>query len=271
MLIIAAGVLLYTALHSGLLHHWTVQKVAQKASESLNTPVHINNFQVSVSKGTIDLYGVTAEGTNPNVATGAATLPPLLQVQHIEVAAPLGAILTGKMTVNNIVIDHPVVHLIVTQDGQTNLPNMASSSSSGGTNLFQAGIRHLVLNNGEIYVNDRKDTLDADLHDLAVEANHNVGDGGQYAGTLSYANGHINYDHYAPIPHALAAKFEAATVRHDPERREADQREFAGDAERVARKLQQPGDPCEIRGDAGPGRDAHASRRTIPCPLEPWW
>ena len=36
--------------------------------------------------------------------------------------------------------------------------------------MFDLGIRHLLLERGEIYYNNRKSELSADLHDLALQS-----------------------------------------------------------------------------------------------------
>jgi len=209
VVLVAGGLLVYTALHGGPLHQYAISRVEQELSSSLNGPVHIDNLRVYPSLGIVDLYGATVRGSNPNGANAAASAAnlPLLQVEHLHLGVRVSELLHGKVDLNNIVIDHPIVHLIINQNGQTNLPDLTSSSNSN-TSVFDLGVRHAAINNGEIYVNDRKNTLNADLHDVDVQADHVAGTSGKYTGTLSYNDGHLDYDSYAPVPHALQAKFE---------------------------------------------------------------
>ena len=39
----------------------------------------------------------------------------------------------------------------------------------------------MAIKNGQVYVNDRKNTLDADLHDLTFNSNYDASNGGQYS------------------------------------------------------------------------------------------
>ena len=206
VLLLAAGLLIYSVLHGGPGSQYVAGIMQKKAAAALNTPVHLQKFNLDFSKDEITLNGVTVAGAKvsaPNVSNTA----PLLQVQKLQIGAPLGELLHGKLVVNSIVIDHPVVHLIINAQGETNIPNFSSNNSSS-TSVWDMGIQHAGINNGEIYVNDVKNTLDADLHQLMVQANRTSNGPQPYSGTLSYTDGHLIYNSYAPIPHDLQAKFE---------------------------------------------------------------
>src|SRR5262249_42867407 len=69
-------------------------------------------------------------------------------------------------------------------------------------------IQHVQLEHGEIYYNDVKMPLDADLHDLQLEIKADLlGQG--YDGNLSYRNGRVQYKEMKPLPHNLTAEFNA--------------------------------------------------------------
>ena len=51
-------------------------------------------------------------------------------------------------------------------------------------NVFDLAIRELRLNNGEIYYNDQKTPLEADLHNFAVSANYDPAQK-KYSATLA--------------------------------------------------------------------------------------
>ena len=59
----------------------------------------------------------------------------------------------------------------------------------------------MLLDRGEVYYNDRKMPLSADLHDLTFRSSYDGANGGRYYGTLSYRDGHLQYGTYAPVPH----------------------------------------------------------------------
>src|SRR5260370_1050345 len=103
-----------------------------------------------------------------------------------------------------MVLRNPVVNLQVRNDGTTNLPAIPKSNSN--TSMFDLGIQHVLLEHGEIYYNDVKTPLDAELHDLQLEIRCElIGKG--YDGNLSYRNGRIQYGGTKPIPPNLTASF----------------------------------------------------------------
>jgi len=63
-----------------------------------------------------------------------------------------------------------------------------------------------------VYYNDRETPLYADLSALEFQSSYSAADRGQYFGTLSYRDGHLQYGSYAPMPHDLKAQF---TARRD--------------------------------------------------------
>ena len=112
------------------------------------------------------------------------------------------------MDLNEIVLRHPVVNLLVRKDGTTNLPTPPKSNSNTSTNPFDLGIQHVLLNKGEIYYNDVKTPLDAELHDVQLEIKSELLGKG-YDGNLSYRNGRLQYGDLKPFPHDLNASFKA--------------------------------------------------------------
>ena len=199
VLILAAFVIV----RSARFHDYVLKTVDAKASAALNTPVHLQNFAFHVSSLSLDLYGLTVEGAGPR------TNQPLLQAQHGYLDVSVTSVFHREWYVENITIDHPVVKLFVDQDGNSNLPTLPQSNNSSNTNAFDLGIRHLLVDRGEVYVNDRKMPLYADLHDLRLKSSYDTTDGGRYYGDLAYRDGHLTYGNYAPITHDLQAQFDA--------------------------------------------------------------
>jgi uncharacterized protein involved in outer membrane biogenesis len=130
-----------------------------------------------------------------------------MAVDHLQVGLTIDSLLNKKWHVRDIIVDHPVVRMAVNKAGENNLPKPEKkSTSSGNINVFDLAIRELRLNNGEIYYNDQKTPLEADLHNFAFSANYDPAQK-KYAGDLGYNAGKIVYGKYAPVEHSLQAKF----------------------------------------------------------------
>ncbi len=200
LLVIAAGI--YALLYTNYGHSDLLGLAEKKAGDSLNTRVELQNFALHLSPLRLDLYGLTVYGAGPGANA------PLLQVNHIGLGVRIISILHHQWNLRSVVVDHPVANLIVNSAGQNNLPAMHSSGSSN-TNIFDLAIRHIRLDRGAVYYNNRKSVLDADLHDLSFQSSYDATAGGRYFGTVSYHNGYLQYNAYAPLSHDLQAQFDA--------------------------------------------------------------
>jgi len=203
LLLVVVVVAAFFIVRSARFHDYVLKTVDTKASAALNTPVHLQNFAVNLSTLSLDLYGLTVEGSGPGAGQ------PLLQADHGYLGLTVTSFFRRQWYVRDIVVDHPVVKLIVDKNGNTKLPTLPQSNSNSNTDVFDLGIRHLLLDRGEVWVSDRKEPLYADLHDLRFQSSYDTSDGGRYYGTLGYRDGHLQYGAYAPITHDFQAQFDA--------------------------------------------------------------
>jgi translocation and assembly module TamB len=203
LLLIALGIMVL--LHSSRFHAYVLKTAQEKATAALGTPFQLKDYKLQFNGYNIklDLYGMVVHGAQPYPA------PPLLTVDHITGSAHITSLLHRTWYITDINIDHPVARVFVDKAGKNNLPTMKPSSSSANqTNIFDMGIRHALLSNGEVYFNDHKSALDADLHELSFSSGFDVSKK-MYAGTMSYRNGHLRFGTFAPMPHDLDARFSA--------------------------------------------------------------
>ena len=170
--------------------------------ESTGARLSVVDFKLRLSNISVDLYNVVVRGTEQDHEQ------PLLSADHVQAGLTIDSVLRGKWHVRNIIIDHPVVRLSVDAAGQNNLPKPPKPATSGShTNVFDLAIGALKLARGEIYYNDQEAPLEAELHDLKLNANYDAAQT-RYAGTLSYDNGRLVYGKYAPVEHNMQAGFE---------------------------------------------------------------
>jgi translocation and assembly module TamB len=196
-------------LHSDTAHRYILGKAQQKATEALGSNVKVGNYHLTFSgiSPTLDLYNVVVAGAAPYPD------PPLLTIEHARVGVRVVSVFQKKWYLSEAVVNHPVVHVFVDKAGKDNLPQTKTNGEKQSqTNLFDLGVRHAVLDRGEIYYNNRKSVLDADLHNLDFGAKFDAANP-RYYGTLAYTDGHLKMENFNSIPHSLSAEFEYAPDR----------------------------------------------------------
>lgn len=195
--------------HSQSFRQSLLRKVERSIAESTGAQVSVHDFDVHFGGLKLDLYNVIVRGTekDPN--------QPLLQTDHLGVVLKVTSFLRRTWHLQNVTIDHPVVHVFVNRAGENNFPKAKQkSTSTTKTNIFDLAIQRLALDRGEIYYNDKKSVLDAQLRDLNVNVNFDNAQT-RYFGDLRYDNGRIKYGVYAPMVHSLQAKFDLTPQRFD--------------------------------------------------------
>jgi len=213
--VLVAGIAIL--LHSQRFHDYLLARVRQTATESLNVPVEVQNYTLHFDgiSPTVDLYGLVVHGAAPYAD------PPLLQVEHARIGIRIISLLSRSWYLGEISIHHAVAQLRVDADGRNNLPapKPSQSNKSGIQTLFDLAIRHAQLDQSELYYNDRKSAIDADMHDIMLTAGFDA-TRKVYAGQFEYSDGHFKSAGYAPLPHALHAEFEMSPTHLDLRRAE---------------------------------------------------
>jgi translocation and assembly module TamB len=189
-------------LHTAAFHNYVLNKTRALASEQLGTRVDLQNFALHLSTLSLDIYGLTVYGAEPYPD------PPLLQIQHVQASVRIVSILHRKWYFDKLQIDGPVAKIFTDANGNSNIPKLKSDGSKGNTSVFDLGIRHAALTNGEVYYNDKRSSVAADLQvvefrtmfDAALQ---------KYSGTLSYKDGHLTAGSLQAFPHSLNAAFDA--------------------------------------------------------------
>ena len=204
---------IYFLLHSVTVHRQVLRVAQQKASAALGVEARARDFKLTFSgiSPTVDLYDVSIASAPP------CTTPPLATADHFVASIRVTSLLHQTWYFQEIRLDHPVVRVFEAPDGADNLPKAQSNSGQSSTNVFDLGVRHAQINNGEIYYNNRKSMVSADLHDLAFAATFDVAQQ-SYSGSLVYRDGHLLVGSYNPLPHDLDAHFTATRTTFNLDR-----------------------------------------------------
>lgn len=201
ILIVVAVVGGYFYLKSSSFQRFAITKIADEAYRATGARTEIGGMKFDLWKLTVNLYDITVHGTEQTVR------PPLLHADRLTVGLKILSILHRQVALRELLLVDPLAHIEVSRDGKNNLPTVPPTSS-GRTDIFDLGIEHAQLINGELFYNDRKIPLAADLYDLGINVN-SESVAKQYEGSLSYQNGSVRYADYSPLRHDLDLKFTA--------------------------------------------------------------
>ena len=201
--------LLIVAIVGGLLYIQTssfqafaLHKIVEAADQATGGRTEIGSLDFQLSKLTAHFYNITMHGTE------SAAQPPLLHVDKMTIRLKIVSAIHRQVSLQELLIEHPVIHVEVNRDGKNNLPTAPPSPSSSNTSIFDLAVGHAQLSNGEMNYNDRKVPMDADLQNVTANVRFQSL-AKRYDGSFSYDNGHLQYAHYAPLPHHLNLQFSA--------------------------------------------------------------
>jgi translocation and assembly module TamB len=181
---------------------YLLQIARAKLSETTGIQLDLRDFSINLSGSsiTIDMFDVTIDGAPP------FPKPPILMSEHVRLRIQIVSLIQRKWYLKEFAMHHPVVHIFVDKYGHNNLPMLKDARL--GASIVKLGIRRFVISNGELYYNDKKSALDADVHDLSFQAAFHP-DPSRYSGWLKYSDGNVRFRNLNPMIHTLEAEFEA--------------------------------------------------------------
>lgn len=197
IVLLVAAVVLFT--QTRVFHRYLLAKAEQSVSASLGTRAEARDFDLHFFPISIDFDGVTIHGAGSEPA-------PLLHADRLHIGIKIVSFIRREWQFSDVEIDHPVARILVDAAGNSNLPAPQTSSNS---NPFDLAVQRAVVHRGEIYYNDRKNVVEADLRDLQFTSSYDPAQGGRYLGDVSYRDGRLQFGSYAPVQHALQAHFDA--------------------------------------------------------------
>lgn len=204
VIIVFAGGYIY--LKSDAFKRFALRRIADQANHATGAKATIGGMDFSLSRLTANLYDITLRGTE------SPGQPPLLHADKLTVGVKIVSLLHRKVSLSELLVLRPVVHVQVSRDGKNNFPTTPPSQGSSHTSAFDLAVGHAQITNGEVDYNDQKTPLNADLYDFGTDIRFSAGQK-RYDGTLSYKNGRLQYATYSPLPHNFDLRFSATPDR----------------------------------------------------------
>ncbi len=156
------------------------------------------------------IKGLVIHGREP------AGTEPLFTAEEVQAGLRIDSIWGRRISLNELVVQQPHVHIRVEKNGTTNVPTPprpASINKPLRDTLFELHIRRLVLADGWVLYNDVKTPITVHGGDLrfGLDAGGTL-DHPLYLGNLDWQTMQFTSKRYVPLPVGLSAKF---TLWHD--------------------------------------------------------
>jgi translocation and assembly module TamB len=171
----------------------------QKLSSATGARAEIGGIELQFWPLVANLHNVVLQGTkDPEDA-------PVFKAKKITLRVGIHLLLHQRLTLDELLVDHPVVHIIIDHKG--NVPPASGKSASNLRKLFDLGVGHVLISNAELRYQDQQVRLDAELYDLGTEIK---GDphAQRYTGSVSYRDARLQYlNHHRTLRHSVTARF----------------------------------------------------------------
>src|SRR5580765_2435228 len=114
----------YLYLKSHAFERYALQRIAAEADAATGGRTSVGGMDFSLSTLTAHLYDITVRGTEgPDQA-------PLLHADKLTVGVKSVSALHGQVSLRELLVDHPVVHVQVDSQGRNNFPTPPPSQST---------------------------------------------------------------------------------------------------------------------------------------------
>jgi translocation and assembly module TamB len=201
-LIVAAAVVFSTTvfLTSSYFQEAVRHKVIADLEQITGGKVEIGAFRWNLARLQVEADDLTVHGSE------SPTELPFAHADHLFVSLKVVSLLRRDISLQRMIVDKPVIHIIVNPDGSRNQPapmpvsTGARATESPVTQLFNLAVRELEVRNGAFIENDRALPLDFSARDLHV--------------VMDYAKPQARYDgqvelraldmKYGPLPQVLS-------------------------------------------------------------------
>jgi translocation and assembly module TamB len=195
------------ALGSGLANPLLRRFLVNRLENLTGTRVEVRTVSVGWFSLSAAVNGLVIHGKEP------PSTEPLLSAEQARIGLRIDSFWGRRVSLNDLVLVEPRVHLRVERDGSNNLPAFKKSSSSQPLEqtLLDLHVRHLEIKDGWFLYNNLHSLVAMEGGDLRL----NVTAGGStehplYLGTLDWDSIRLARRRDIPMPANLSAKFSAS-------------------------------------------------------------
>jgi len=180
--------------------------VIQRLQSVTGSRVEVRTISIRWLSLGLSLRGLVIHGSEP------ASTEPLFSAEEVRVGLRVDSFWGRRISLNDLVVKQPQVHLRVEKNGSSNVPvlNLAPGRqrASFGDTVFGMRVQHVRIDDGWILYNDVKTPMDVEgggllfVIDLGGTAARPV-----YTGSLDWKSFQFTSNRFWPIPASIASSF----------------------------------------------------------------
>ena len=207
IVLILIGVAIFFGSGAGnpLIHRY----IAHRLEKMTGGQVALKSISIRWLALKITLKGLVIHGREP------AGTEPLFAADEVEAGLRIDSFWGRKVSLNDLLVEKPQVHIRIAKDGSSNVPTPQSAATNkpARETLFDLRVRRVQLQNGWILYNDVGTplALEGENLRLALDAS-GVSTQPMYLGTIDWQSIRFAAKRFIPWPVSVSAKF---TLRRD--------------------------------------------------------
>jgi translocation and assembly module TamB len=206
VLLLGLALAIVAVVETGLADRWARRAIVSQLEKLTGGQVELRQFHFQVLHLRAELWDLTIHGREP------AGTPVLFHSDHVLVDVRVDSLFRRKVSLDELRVDRPQVHLRFEADGSSNFPGPKTRPPAGQPwqeRIFTVAIRQFRLNDGEVLFNDVRVPLAAEggRLDFAMDYNSPTGGSPFYLGQLNWQQVVLVARRYLPFPSDVAVKF----------------------------------------------------------------
>ncbi len=191
---------------TGMADRWARNAIVGRVEKMTGGRVELKGFHFDPFRLRAELTDLTIHGLEPE------NTPPYFHADSVLVDIRVDSLLRRKISLNEVRLDRPAVHVRIEADGRSNVPAPKTKdlpSRPWRERIFEVVIRRLRLSDGYILFNDVRVPLvaEGDQFNFALDFNAPAGGKEFYLGQLSWQQMVLAARRYLPFPSDVSLRF----------------------------------------------------------------
>lgn len=203
--LVFAGLLIF--LSSGGVDAFLKRALVHRLEAATGVRVELKHFSMRWWGLRAQLRGVVLHGREP------AGAEPLFAAEEVDLALRIDSFWGKKVSLSEVVLRSPRVHLLTAKDGSLNLPAPARKGSPAaplGARLMDLRIQKVEITDGWILYNGTRSALALEGNGMSLEMSGGSAEQPLYLGELNWRNLTFTEHRSQPVSAGLSVKFSAA-------------------------------------------------------------